>query len=256
MTLFEQEVANRLATAKTNTDLNVASQTFVELSFAVKYSYNFFWAGRPIIQYPQDMIAMQEIVWATRPDLIIETGIAHGGSLLLSASLLAMLDYCDAAEAGEMLNPQKPCRRVLGIDVDIRPHNLSAIKAHPFANRIDMLQGSSIDPEIISQVRAKAKSAERVMVCLDSNHTHSHVFEELESYADLVTPGCYCVVFDTLIEDLPAKMSANRPWGPGDNPKTAIDHWLPKNTDFEIDTAIDAKLKISVASNGYIRRKR
>jgi cephalosporin hydroxylase len=256
MTPFEQEVANRLAAAQTDTGLRAAGQAFAEATIPAQYSYNFFWAGRPIIQYPQDMVALQEIVWATRPDLIIETGIAHGGSLILSASLLAMLDYCDAAEVGEVIDPRQPRRRVLGIDIDIRAHNRAAIEAHPLASRIDMIEGSAIAPEIVEQVRARAEGAGRVMLCLDSNHTHDHVLAELEAYADLVTPGCYCVVFDTVIDDLPAGVAGERPWGPGDNPKTAVHQWLPGNPDFEIDNSMDAKLLISVAPNGYLRRMR
>lgn len=256
MTPFEQEVADRLAKAQSDPELHSAAQAFTIASTPAKYSYNFFWAGRPIIQYPQDMVALQEIVWATRPDLIIETGIAHGGSLILSASLLAMLDYCDAAEAGEVIDPRQPRRRVLGIDIDIRAHNRAAIEAHPMANRIDMIEGSAIAPEIVEQVRACAQGAGRVMLCLDSNHTRDHVFAELEAYADLVTPGCYCIVFDTVVEDLPAEMAGDRPWGPGDNPKTAVHQWLPGNTDFEIDRSMDAKLLVSVAPDGYLRRTR
>lgn len=255
MTPFERDVARRLEAAGQDDGLRAAGQAFMKATIPPQYSYNFFWAGRPIIQYPQDMVALQEIVWATRPDLIIETGIAHGGSLILSASLLAMLDYCDAAEAGESLDPARPRRKVLGIDIDIRPHNRAAIEAHPLAARIEMIEGSAIAPEVMAQVRARAEGAGRVMVCLDSNHTHDHVLAELEAYADLVTPGCYCIVFDTVVEDLPAEMAGDRPWGPGDNPKTAVHAWLPDNPDFEIDHGMDAKLLISVAPDGYLRRK-
>lgn len=255
MTPFENEVVDRLAVAKADQRLRAAGQAFIEATIPTQYSYNYFWAGRPIIQYPQDMIAVQEIVWATRPDLIIETGIAHGGSLILSASLLAMLDYCDAVEAGEVLDPKNPRRRVLGIDIDIRAHNREAIEAHPLSGRIDMIEGSAIAPEIVKQVRAHAEGAERVMVCLDSNHTHDHVLAELEAYADLVTPGCYCVVFDTIVEDIPVEMAGDRPWGPGNNPKTAVHKWLPEHPEFEIDHSIDAKLLVSVSPEGYLRRK-
>jgi cephalosporin hydroxylase len=252
MTPFEQEVADRLA--DTDPGLRAAGQAFAEATIPAQYSYNFFWAGRPIIQYPQDMVALQEIVWATRPDLIIETGIAHGGSLILSASLLAILDYCDAAEAGEVIDPRLPRRRVLGIDIDIRDHNRAAIEAHPMASRIDMIEGSAIAPEIVEQVRARAQGAGRVMLCLDSNHTHDHVLAELEAYADLVTPGCYCIVFDTVIEDLPFEMAGDRPWGPGDNPKTAVWHYLKTHPEFEIDKKIDEKLLVSVAPDGFLKR--
>ncbi|MGE0430591.1 MAG: cephalosporin hydroxylase family protein, partial [Hydrogenophaga sp.] len=189
---------------------------------AFKYSYHFTWQGRPIIQYPQDMLAMQELIWQIKPDLIIETGIAHGGSLIFSASMLAQLDICDAIEAGVSFNPRESTRKVLGIDIDIRAHNRAAIEAHPMASRIQMIQGSSIAPEIIAQVRAVAADHSRVLVCLDSNHTHDHVLAELEAYAPLVSAGSYCVVFDTIIEDMPADMFPDRPWGPGNNPKTAV----------------------------------
>ncbi|MCC6007833.1 MAG: cephalosporin hydroxylase family protein [Rhodobacteraceae bacterium] len=255
MTPFEREVADRLAQARSDDAVREAGRAFMEATIPPQYSYNFFWAGRPIIQYPQDMAALQEIVWATRPDLIIETGIAHGGSLILSASLLAMLDYCDAADAGEMLDPGRPRRRVLGIDIDIRPHNRAAIEGHPLAGRIEMIEGSAISGDVVAQVHERAKGAGRVMVCLDSNHTHDHVLAELNAYADLVTPGCYCIVFDTVVEDLPAAMAGDRPWGPGDNPKSAVHAWLPDHPDFEIDHDMDAKLLISVAPHGYLRRK-
>jgi cephalosporin hydroxylase len=197
---------------------------------------------------------MQELIWKIKPDLIIETGIAHGGSLILSASMLSMLDYCDAVEQGEVLDPKKPRRRVLGLDIDIRSHNRSAIESHPMSNRIDMIEGSSIDPEIVAQVREIASKYERVLVCLDSNHTHEHVLAELEAYAPLVSTGSYCVVFDTVIEDLPAEMFTDRPWGPGNNPKTAVLEYLKSNQGFEIDKQIDYKLLISVAPDGYLKR--
>jgi len=253
---FEEQRKEIIRALGQDADIARVSNDWMGLVNAKQYSYTFEALGRPIIQYPQDMVALQEIVWATRPDLIIETGIAHGGSLILSASLLAMLDYCDAIEAGDVLDPQKPRRRVLGIDIDIRAHNRAAIEAHPLSGRIDMLEGSAIAPEIVEQVHAHAEGAGRVMVCLDSNHTHDHVMAELDAYADLVTPGCYCIVFDTVVEDLPAEMSSNRPWGPGDNPKTAVHAWLPEHPEFEIDKSIDAKLLVSVAPDGYLRRTR
>lgn len=255
MTPFEQEVADRLAAAQTDAGLRAAGQAFAEATIPALYSYNFFWAGRPIIQYPQDMAALQEIVWTTRPDVIVETGIAHGGSLIYSASLLAMLDYCDAAEAGEVIDPRLPRRRVVGVDIDIRAHNRAAIEAHPMASRINMIQGSSIEPEVVEKVRDTVSDAERVLVCLDSNHTHEHVLAELEAYAPMVTPASYCIVFDTVIEDMSADMFPDRPWGKGDNPKTAVHAWLADHPEFEIDRNIDAKLLISVAPNGYLRRK-
>ena len=218
------------------------------------YTYNFSWLDRPIIQYPQDMLAMQELIWKIKPDLIIETGIAHGGSLVLSASMLSLLDYCDAIKQGTMLDPRAPRRRVLGLDIDIRPHNRAAIEAHPMANRIDMVEGSSIDPAIIERVQDIACGYERVLVFLDSNHTHEHVLAELEAYAPLVSVDSYCIVFDTLIEDMPAEMFPDRPWGPGDNPKTAVREYLKTHSEFKIDEQMDHKLLISVAPEGYLKR--
>jgi cephalosporin hydroxylase len=221
-----------------------------------KYSYNFDWMGRPIIQFPQDMVAMQELLWEVKPDLIIETGIAHGGSLIMNASLLAMLDYCDAIETGELLNPKKPKRRVLGIDIDIREHNREAIEAHPMSNRIDMIQGSSIAEDIVNQVKTYAKNYKRILVSLDSNHTHEHVLKELKAYAPLTSFGSYCVVFDTVVEDMPKEMFPDRPWGPGDNPKTAVWEYLKTHPEFEIDKSIQNKLLITVAPDGYLKRVR
>lgn len=236
--------------------IQTSARKFLLDSVKEKYSYNFEWLGRPIIQYPQDMVAMQEIIWKVQPDLIIETGIAHGGSLIMSASLLTLLDYCDAAADVRMLDPASPRRKVLGIDIDIRAHNRTAIEAHPMASRIEMIQGSSIAPEIIAQVHQRAHGSPRVLVCLDSNHTHDHVLAELQAYGSLVTPGSYCVVFDTVIDDIPANMHSDRPWGPGNSPKTAVREYLKTHSEFEIDKTIDHKLMISVAPDGYLMRVR
>ena len=219
-----------------------------------KYSYNFEWLGRPIIQYPQDMAAMQEIIWEVKPDLIIETGIAHGGSLIFSASMLALLDLCEAVEQKKLLDPSVSKRKVLGIDIDIRPHNREAIEAHPLSSRIQMIQGSSIAREIIEQVHEIAKKHSKILVCLDSNHTHEHVLEELRAYAPLVSKDSYCVVFDTIVEDLPKEMFPDRPWGPGNNPKTAVWEFLKSHPEYEINKSIDHKLLISVAPDGFLRR--
>lgn len=251
---FQQEVANNIAAMAKDQALAQGAMQFLRTSIAAKYSYNFAWQGRPIIQYPQDMVAMQELIWAVRPDLIIETGIAHGGSLIFSASMLAQLDLCDAIEAGTTMDPRQSKRKVLGIDIDIREHNRKAIEAHPMASRIQMLQGSSIDAEMVKQVHAIAAPYAKVMVCLDSNHTHDHVLAELQAYAQLTSKGSYCVVFDTVVEDLPKEMYPDRPWGPGNNPKTAVWEYLKSNPDFEIDKTIDAKLQVSVAPDGFLKR--
>lgn len=252
---FEKQTQARLGANATDSNLRIAAADFTRESIRAQYSYNFLALGRPIIQYPQDMIAIQELVWRVRPDLIIETGIAHGGSLILSASMLALLDYCDAVGAGDVLDPNAPRRHVLGIDIDIRSHNRAAIEAHPMAHRIDMIQGSSIAPDIIEQVRKMAAGRERVMVMLDSMHTHEHVLAELDAYAPLVTAGNYCVVFDTIIDDLPAGTYPDRPWDVGNNPKTAVREFLSRNPDFEVDEDIEAKLLITAAPGGYLRRR-
>jgi cephalosporin hydroxylase len=239
--------------SKENEWINL-SRSWLINGFNKKYMYNFEWLGRPIIQTPIDMVAMQELVWEVKPDLIIETGIAHGGSLIMNASLLAMLDYTDAIEAGELLDPSKPKRRVLGIDIDIREHNREAIEAHPMSNRIDMIQGSSIAEDIVNQVKAYANNYKRILVSLDSNHTHDHVLEELKAYAPLTSLGSYCVVFDTVVEDMPKDMFPDRPWGPGDNPKTAVWEYLKTHPEFEIDKSIQNKLLITVAPDGYLKR--
>ena len=251
---FDKEVVNRLNAVDKNDDLKSAAHAFMKSSLLPMYSYNFKWMGRPIIQYPQDMVAMQELVWEVKPDLIIETGIAHGGSLIMNASLLALLDYNDAIESGELLDPNKPKRRVLGIDIDIREHNRKAIEAHPMSNRINMIQGYSIAEDIVNQVKAYAKNFKRILISLDSNHTHDHVLEELKAYAPLTSLGSYCVVFDTVVEDMPKEMSGDRPWGPGYNPKTAVWEYLKTHPEFEIDKSIQNKLLITVAPDGYLKR--
>jgi cephalosporin hydroxylase len=228
------------------------------------YSYNFRWLGRPIIQYPQDMVAVQELIWSIRPDLIIETGIAHGGSLILSASMLALLDYCEAIERGGTLNPRESRRRVLGVDIDIRAHNRAAVEAHPLAHLIEMVQGSSIAPDVIQHVRDRAAGAERVLVMLDSNHTHDHVLAELRAYAPLVSPGSYCVVFDTVIEETPAAYIGDRPWGPGNSPMSAVHAYLSEGSGaasttaaaprFEVDVRLHDRLQITVAREGFLKR--
>jgi cephalosporin hydroxylase len=253
---FQNEVRDRIKSNSQNLQLLNATRVFNDATHYWKYSYNFEWLGRPIIQYPQDMVAMQELIWHVQPDLVIETGIAHGGSLILSASILALLEYCDAQQKGEMLNPSQPKRKVLGIDIDIRSHNRKAIEAHPMHSRIEMIEGSSNDSEIVNQVKEFAKSHERIMVCLDSNHTHEHVLAELEAYATLVSKGSYCVVFDTIIDDMPEDMFPDRPWGPGNNPKTAVREYLSTHPDFEIDEGIQHKFLVTVAPDGYLVRVR
>lgn len=235
-------------------ELNITSQgdmldlgvAFIKETSSTQYTYNFSWLGRPIIQYPQDMVAMQEIIWEVKPDMIIEMGIAHGGSLIFLSSMLTLLEACGEIQGG----------RVLGVDIDIRAHNREAIEAHPMSKNITMFEGSSIDGDIIEKVHDFAKKGKKILVCLDSNHTHDHVLAELNAYADLTSVGSYCVVFDTIIEDMPTDMFPDRPWGPGDNPKSAVHEFLKANTCFEIDKSIENKLLITVAPDGYLRRVR
>ena len=223
---------------------DAASDAWMLASVRARYSYNFTWMGRPIIQYPQDIVAMQQLIWQVQPDLIIETGIAHGGSLILSASLLEL----NAIGGGPA------DARVLGVDIDIREHNRVAIEAHPMYKRIDMIQGSSIDPAIVAQVHAAAEGKQRILISLDSNHTYDHVLAELEAYAPLTTVDSYCVVFDTVVERLPKVLYPDRPWGPGNSPETAVHEYVAKHPEFQIDTDIDRQLAVSVAPNGYLRR--
>lgn len=246
MEAFDQEVIGRLEANGADAELQAAAQAFTKASVLPKYSYNFSWLGRPIIQYPQDILAMQQLIWSVQPDLIIETGIAHGGSLIFSASMLELNAACGGAKDAE----------VLGIDIDIRPHNRAAIEAHPMLRRITMIEGSSIAHDVIATVRKKAANCKRVLVCLDSNHTHEHVLAELEAYALLTSVGSYCVVFDTFVEDIPKEFCGDRPWGPGDNPKTAVRQYLKSHPEFEVDRAIDNQLLISVAPQGYLKRVR
>jgi len=251
---FKRECSEEISAQGQDPALAETTRHWMNQANRQKYSYHYEWMGRPIIQYPQDIAAMQELIWQVKPDLIIETGIAHGGSLVFSASMLALLDLTGAIEAGATLDPSASRRKVLGIDIDIRAHNRAAIEAHPMASRIQMIQGSSIAPDVIEQVRRVAQRYNRVLVCLDSNHTHAHVLAELAAYAPLTSVGSYCVVFDTLIEDMPAEMFPDRPWGPGDNPKTAVWEYLKTHPEFEIDASIQHKLLITVAPDGYLKR--
>ena len=236
---FVIERKERIAGYEKNEALLKAAENFNTESNKVQYSYNFSWMGRPIIQYPQDMIAMQELIWDIKPDLIIETGIAHGGSLIYYASILELMGK------GE----------VLGIDIDIRSHNKNAIETHSMFKRIKMIEGSSIDEKTVLQVGEIAKDKETILVCLDSNHTHEHVLNELNFYAPFVSVNSYIVVFDTIVENLPeGYFSQQRPWAIGNNPMTAVQTFLENNKNFEVDKNIDNKLLLSVAPSGYLKR--
>jgi cephalosporin hydroxylase len=251
---FNDEKRQSISTYKNEVSWRGIGNEWLIHAFKKKYMYNFESMGRPIIQMPNDMIAFQEIVWEVKPDLIIETGIAHGGSLIYSASLLALLDMCDAIESGKVLDPRVSNRKVVGIDIDIREHNRRAIEAHPMSSRIQMIQGSSIEPDTVSLVKDIAADYKRVLVCLDSNHTHAHVLEELQAYARLTSVNSYCIVFDTIVEDMPGTMFPDRPWAPGNSPKTAVWAFLNSTKDFVVDKDIDAKLQISCAPDGFLKR--
>jgi len=251
---FKLECQDEIRRQGKDQQLAKATRAWLDQANRLKYSYHYEWLGRPIIQYPQDMVAMQELIWEVKPDLVVETGIAHGGSLIFNASMLALLDMAEAIEAGESLCPNVSRRKVLGIDIDIRTHNRDAIETHPMASRIHMIQGSSIAPETIATVKDFARDYKRVLVCLDSNHTHDHVLAELNAYAPLTSIGSYCVVFDTIIEDMPANTFPDRPWGPGDNPKTAVWKYLETHPEFMIDQTIQNKLAITVAPDGFLKR--
>ena len=234
---FAAERANRLNKLAEERGPRPEAKAFFDATLPLQYSYNFDWLGLPIIQYPQDVMAIQEIVWRSRPDLIIETGVARGGSLILYASLMKLI-----GNGG----------RVVGIDIDIRPHNRQSIEEHPLADGIHLIEGSSIDEATVAAVRDQAKDANRIMVVLDSMHTADHVLRELELYSPLVTQGCYLVVFDTVIEFMPPDSVSHRPWGRGNSPYNAVQQFLRTNSRFRVDRSIDAKLQISVAPSGYL----
>lgn len=237
---YRAEKQQRIGAARDDAEFQALAKEFRTMALARHYMNNFSWAGRPLIQLPQDAMAMQELIWAVKPDLVVETGIAHGGSLILSASMLQLLGH------GE----------VLGVDIDIREHNRKEIEAHPLAHRISMIQGSSVAPEVVAQVHAKA-AGKRVLVCLDSNHTHEHVLAELNAYGPLVAVGSYCVVFDTFVEDMADDyVWTDRPWGKGNNPKTAVWEWLKSHPEFEIDRSVEDRLLVTSAPDGFLRRTR
>lgn len=236
---FYRERDERIEFYKQNKQLKKSADDFIkELAYA-RYTSNFTWLGRPVIQMPQDLVAMQEIIWATKPDFIIETGIAHGGSLIFYASMLELIGGNG---------------KVIGIDIDIRQHNRIEIEKHPLYHRIVMIEGSSVDEHVVEQVKLLTTGAKSIAIFLDSNHTHDHVLKELQFYTPLVSIGCYCVVSDTGIEYLSKDMIEDRPWGPGNNPMTAVWEFLKTHTEFEIDKSIEQKLLITSAPDGYLKR--
>lgn len=263
---FQSQCRAEIAELGQAPEIRDASLNWMTATQKFHYSYHFSALGRPIIQYPQDMVAIQELIWSIRPTLIIETGVAHGGSLILSAASLALLDYTDTAKGRGVLDIHTSTRRVVGLDIDIRAHNRAALDAHPLRHKITLVEGPSTDPATVASIHEMVKPDDRVLVMLDSNHSHAHVLAELEAYAPLVSQGSYCVVFDTIVEDLPPDIFPDRNWNVGNNPKTAVHAWLNEQGHaartgldgaplrFEIDQMIDNKLLISAAPHGYLRR--
>ncbi|MFA7245495.1 MAG: cephalosporin hydroxylase family protein [Candidatus Magasanikbacteria bacterium] len=241
---FKDESSKRILSYENNHSLQESRKILFEEMNKVKYFYNFFWLGVPIIQSPQDMQAWQEIVWEVKPDLIIETGIAWGGSILFSASLLKLLEVCGEIENGE----------VIGIDIDIRSHTKDIINNHPMSKCITMFEGSSVDNKILEKIKHIAGSKKRILIMLDSNHTHEHVLAELKTYAPLVSLGSYIIAQDTIVEDLSDDCVVDRPWCKGNNPKTAVFEFLKNNSDFEIDKNIESKIMLTNSPDGFLKR--
>jgi len=219
-------------------ELKKISRKWFYKSFNYEYPYHFTWLGRPIIQYPQDIIGLQELMWKVKPDLIIETGIARGGSLIFSASILEMIGK----------------GKVIGIDVEIRKQNKIEIQKHRLFKRIIMLEGSSLDEKIVKKVYRLARGKKKILLLLDSFHTHDHVLRELNLYSNLIRKDNYILVFDTIIEDMPKNMFPNRPWGKGNNPKTAVKEFLKINKNFKLDRKMEEKLLITSCPNGLLKR--
>lgn len=234
---FDRKNSKNIKLMSKNNSLKKTSLNWFVQGYDYQYSYHFKWLGRPIIQYPQDIVALQEIIWEVKPDIIIETGIARGGSLIFSASILEIIGK----------------GKIIGVDIDIREHNKKSIEKHPLFKRIRMVEGSSIDEEVVKKIKKFVKPKDKVMVILDSNHTHEHVLREMELYSPLIKKGSFLIVFDTIIEDLPNRFFKNRPWNKKDNPKTAVREFLSKNNRFKIDRSITDKILISAAPEGYLR---
>ena len=235
---LEKERKESIKKAEQNKKLKGLALRFIEDSLKHRHPYNFDWLGRPIIQLPQDIIAMQEIIWKIKPDLVVETGIAHGGSLIFYASLLELIGK------GE----------VLGIDIDIRKYNRKEIEKHKMFKRIKMIEGSSVDEKTIKQVEKAVKKHKKILVCLDSLHTHEHVLKELNLYSKFVSKESYLIVFDTIIEYMPKGFFKDRPWDKGNNPATAVKEFLKKNKNFIVDKEIEDKLLITGSLGGYLKK--
>ena len=234
---FEENNSKMIKLMSKDKEFQEQSKKWFNNSVKYEYSYHFTWLGLPIIQYPQDILVLQELIWKIKPDLIIETGIARGGSLILTASMLQLIGK----------------GQVIGIDIDIRDHNRQEIEKHSMFKRITLIEGSSIDKNIVKKIKKLAEGKKKIMIILDSNHTHEHVLKELKSYSPLVTKGSYLVVFDTVIENIPESLVQKRPWGKGDNPKTAVNEFLKINNRFKVDKKIEEKLAFTVAIGGYLK---
>ena len=229
------------------------SQNWMNQSWKHKYTYHFNWLGRPIIQMPQDILALQEIIWNIKPDLIIETGIAHGGSLCLTASLLALLEL-EEMKNNSISQDKIIKRKVIGIDIDIRKHNREHIEKHFLSDKIEMIESSSVNKDTFNKVKSLSKDYSNILVMLDSNHTESHVLEELTLYSSLISKNSYCIVFDTIVEKMDSEFSKNRPWNKKNSPQSAIKKFLKRNDNFIVDKTIDKKIILSMAPGGFLKK--
>lgn len=241
---FSLDITKRSRAWQTDPKFQKAKQNFHDQLSKGKYAYNFYWMGVPIIQTPVETQGYHELIWQVKPDLIIETGIAWGGSIVFSASMITLLEAC-----GEIKNGH-----VIGVDIEIRPHNKKNLAKHPMSKKITMFEGSSIDPNIVEKIKKLAKNKKRILVHLDSNHTHKHVLEELRAYSPLVTKNSYCIVEDTGIEDDPIGTNTGKAFGKGNNPKTAVWAFLKENKNFKIDKDFESKLILTGAPDGYLKR--
>ena len=218
--------------------LQYIAYLFMKTSWNCKWTYNFNWFGRPIIQLPEDMLMLQEVIYRVKPDVLIETGVAHGGSGVFYASLF------EAMGKG----------RVISIDIEIRPHNREALERHPLIKRITLIERSSTDPKTLSEVRELLKPGETVMVVLDSNHTRAHVLRELALYSPLVTPGSYIVATDGNMVDLYDVPRGNPEWVT-DNPKSAVHDFLESHPEFSIDAEPTRLAPLTGSPDGYLKRR-
>jgi len=247
---FVHESQNNIKKMSSDDSVKSVSQAWINQTGLHRYVYNWRWMGLPIIQLPADIVATQEIIWEVKPTIIIETGVARGGSLIFNASQLALLDFC----TNEKIPISQSKRRCIGIDIEIRSHNRNAIETHALAPMIRLVEGSSVDSDVVSRVSAMITPEDRVLVILDSNHTHDHVKKELDLYSKLVSSGSYLIVHDTGIEYAPEDLFKDRDWGVGNNPLTAVRQFLEDNEKFTVDKHVSGKLLITSSPDGYLRR--